>query len=475
MKIESVSLLKEERELEKQLKDAPLPERITGTDLRTQFSWGVAILLTLAGFAFSLIAFTPFRLGGIQYLYCAGIAILVPFVLEKLLTVWSDRKLMKSLVLLAALASIASVMLLAVIRGGVLGHELTASNSSVVIDDAPGEETPQSDFYTSMLPLLRLVMMLLALAMELAAGLALHDAMPREDAPATDWETPRNRLEIVRRRLVAIAEEVVALKNEPEVVANRFWRNFHRTITKHLFYGAMSKLVLLAVMILGGLHASAEEHTTIIIALDLTQSVARAGPDSATDFQKNVQGVARLLREAPISSRIVILGITGKSFREPYVLLSARVADDPGFFGERLRDARNALIREWKRRSRNLAPRFPYTDIMGAMHLATQIFDESPQTSRKMLIIFSDMRHHTPDLDLESGEVVSGSLLRKQSQEAPPAVLQGIEVYALGVNGAGKSAAYWESLQRFWTEYVHHAGAVLVRYTPLRDMPQIGK
>jgi hypothetical protein len=109
------------------------------------------------------------------------------------------------------------------------------------------------------------------------------------------------------------------------------------------------------------------------------------------------------------------------------------------------------------------------------MLLAQQIFDESPKPGRKVLVIFSDMRHHTPDLDLESGRPVFGSALRKQSAMGSPAQLQGVEGYALGVDGAGKSVAYWQSLQKFWTEYFERVGAMLRRYSVLRELPLIGK
>jgi hypothetical protein len=157
-------------------------------------------------------------------------------------------------------------------------------------------------------------------------------------------------------------------------------------------------------------------------------------------------------------------------------LLAARVQDDPGYFGERLTAARSELVREWRRRSKSLTPRFPHTDIMGVLSLAKQVCDESPKSSRKVLVIFSDMRHHTPDVDLESDRSVpSVAPAGKQWKIDPPAMLPGVEVYVLGVDGAGKSVAYWQSLQKFWTEYFHHAGAALQRYSVLREVPPIGK
>ncbi len=469
LKAECVSLLKEESDLEAALKDAPVLQATRGNTLRTRFSWGVAVLLTLAGLAFSLIALAPFRFGGVQYLYGTGIAILVPFLLEKLLTVWSHGKLLKSLVLLAALASIASVMILAVIRGNVLGHDLTAGNQSVVIDEAPEARAPAPDFYASMLPLLEFVMMLLAFAMELAAGFALHDAIPQEEASLTDWETLRNRRRMIRMRLASIAHEVTNLKNEPDIVAHRFWRNFHRALVTHIARSVGTKLLLGLIVTLGAIqvHGEAKDHATIVVALDLTESVATHGPDNMKDFEKNVAGVSGVLGKVPLGAHVTVIGITDHSFAEPFILLKGRVDDDPGYFGERLKDARKRLVSAWQRRAASLTPHYPQTDIMGALLLAGELFNEDG-ASQKFLIIFSDMRHHTRDLDLETGNAV-----RVHGGRIPQASLAGVEVYALGVDGAGKPLSYWLTLERFWREYLGNAHATVRRYAPLREIPEI--
>src|SRR2546425_4176654 len=49
------------------------------------YYWLVTFALTVAGFFFSLLAFAPYRLGWKSYLYCAGIALIAPFCVEKFL------------------------------------------------------------------------------------------------------------------------------------------------------------------------------------------------------------------------------------------------------------------------------------------------------------------------------------------------------------------------------------------------------
>lgn len=267
------------------------------------------------------------------------------------------------------------------------------------------------------------------------------------------------------------------LKNEPGVFAARFWRNFERTLAKGIFRSATMKLLVLAFLVLpfGHLHAVAEDRTAIVVAVDLTQSVATTGPDGKTDFAKNVNAVGELLGQVPSGAHITVIGITDRSFAEPYILLRATVPDDPGYFGERLASARRELVKAWKKKVEHLTPKFPATDILGALLIAGQMFQGSP-ANRKVLVIFSDMRHHTADLDLESDRSVpSPALQRKQSAKGTPAMLHGIEVYALGVDGAGKSVAYWQSLQKFWTDYFHNAGAVVRSYSVLRELPALLK
>jgi hypothetical protein len=200
-----------------------------------------------------------------------------------------------------------------------------------------------------------------------------------------------------------------------------------------------------------------------------TQSLGGAGPDGKTNFEKNIEAVSGLLGQLPPSARVVVVGITDQSFAQPYILLSARVSDDPGHFGERLQAARSELVQLWKRRSAQLKPQARKTDILGMLALAEQVFSESPG-QRHILVILSDMRQHTRTLNLESDNLVRGFSATRKKTGLAPARLQHVEVYAIGVDGAGKSQAYWESLKLFWTEYFENAGAALRNYSVLREL-----
>ena len=93
-----------------------------------------------------------------------------------------------------------------------------------------------------------------------------------------------------------------------------------------------------------------------------------------------------------------------------------------------------------------------------------------------MLIILSDMRHETASINLARFRTVPTDPTLKRTQAAHlVADLKGVDVYALGVDGAGKSVAYWDSLRDFWTAYFKEAGAALRSYSMLRPVPELAK
>ena len=164
------------RDLDERIRLAPPPSEELTRKKKSRFYWTITILLSLAGFLFSLIAFDPFRLGWKAWLYCLGIAVVTPFLLEKLLELWASPKLAKVLTTAACISALVSLILLAVIRGDLLSEQIaTPSATTVVETDAPPVQT-QSTFYERTLGLLRFVMALLALAMEVGAGIALYEA-----------------------------------------------------------------------------------------------------------------------------------------------------------------------------------------------------------------------------------------------------------------------------------------------------------
>lgn len=219
--------------------------------------------------------------------------------------------------------------------------------------------------------------------------------------------------------------------------------------------------------------AYAAEPLNLVVAVDLTASVARAsGLDQKTELQRDVAAVGKLLATVPAGSRVTVIGITDRSFAQPYVLLSARLDGNEGYFKERIATAHQQLLATWQKRSQSLVVSFQQTDLLGALVMSSQVF-EPREGHRNVLVIFSDMRHETRSLNLARLAVVPvQSTLSEIERGGLVADLNGIEVYVLGVDAAGKSVGYWNSLRDFWLAYFGKAGAKVRLYSMLRDLPQ---
>jgi len=479
LRAEMSLLLEREQDLKERIRRAPPPGDLSSRRRRSRYYWAVALFLGIAGFFFSLLAFDPYRLGWKSYLYCVGIAVVCPFCVDKFLESWSNPKLIKALASVACSAALASLVLLALIRGDVLIQYVQQSVSPAVIFG--GENTasfePQNNFFDATLPRLRILMGLLAIAMELGAGLALHDARRLGMESGEDPAKLSVELLAVQQEMTSRVYEITLLQNAAAAFATQFWRDFYRAMLNGTVRSALTKfsILLLSVLLLCSGAVSAAERVNLVIAIDLSKSVAVKDSNQVAEFEKDLAAVSQLLASLPAGSRATVIGITDNSFAQPDILLAAEVGEDEGYFKERLAAARRQIVAAWKERSAQLGPRFPRTDLLGAYMVAGELFNQTPG-ARKMLVIFSDMRHDTASINLETAHVLSTDrLLAVVEKQKLFADLQGAEVYALGVDSAGKPHVYWSSLRDFWREYFRRAGATLKAYSILREPPQIAR
>ena len=481
LRAEMASLMEREQELKERLREAPVRTPVPKSEHKTTYYWFVAALLTVAGFIFSVIAFEPFEFGWKSYVYCLGIAVITPFCVDKLLETWASERLIKSLITICFVSALTSLVLLAIIRGDLLMHQIQDVTPAVTFDDGTQGFVPQqNDFYKNTIPLLRFVMAVLAVAMELGAGLALHDAQRlSEESKAdseTDYEALRQELQDVRGQMVSRLYEIDSLQKEAPMFVARFWRDFYRAMLVHTVRSALTKLVILAlcVILFSSSQAFAQEHFNLVVALDLTVSTDRKVPDSGTGFEKNLNAVTQLLTRIPAGSHVTVLGITDNSFAQPYVLLSATVSPDEGYFKERLAVARRALAQAWKARSSNLKAGFRQTDVLGALLLAGQVLQRAPLNGKKVLVVFSDMVQETKGLDFrKSKEVLAGEFLARLRGEQMVANLKGVDVYVLGVEVPDMRASGWHQLHEFWKEYFQASEANLIQFSVLRGLPEL--
>jgi hypothetical protein len=463
------------RDLEERIYQAPPPGDFRMRRRKAIFRYLIAAVLTVAAFIFSVIAFDPYQLGWRGWIYCVGIAVVTPSLVDRILERWASPRFVNVLATVAGVSAIVSLILLAEIRGDLLAQQVTSSPSATIDNaDAPPPPATENTFYDRTLGPLRLVMAFLAFAIEIGAGIAFHEASQLSASGEDAWAL-RRELVAVRESMIAHGHEVWALENAGTAFEHEFWRDFYRTLLNGVKRGALQKILIFALSL--GILAHGEtpvgDRVDLVVLLDLSQSVAVKGHDGKAEFEKNVQGITSILDALPAGGKVTVIGITDDSFASPYVILSGELTSDEGYFKERLAKGRAALASAWRERSATLAPHCPQTDILGALFLASEVFHESSGDRRKLLVVFSDMKQATPALNLERQSAVqtSASLLQVAINKLF-ADLHGVDVYAEGVDAAGESVAYWQGLREFWTAYFARDGATLAGYSALRDVPK---
>src|SRR4029077_15381831 len=123
---------------------------------------------------------------------------------------------------------------------------------------------------------------------------------------------------------------------------------------------AMTKFLLFVFALTLALHGFvfAQTRSNWVVAVDLTQSETVSGSDGKSEFQRNLEAITNLLAHVPADLRLTVIGIADHSFTQPYILLSATIPADTGYFAERLTTAGREIVRTWKIRSSKLSPKF---------------------------------------------------------------------------------------------------------------------
>ncbi len=481
LKIESHGLMEVRSQLADRLRRMPVPAapRKAGS---VRYYAAVSILLTLAAFAFTLIGFDPYRLGMIGVLYCFGIALVTPFAVHEFLEHWNAEYVLKAVGAVVFGATILGGMLLASVRGDLFARKASDARPAVVIEEADtGQDAKpvKPSFYESNETALRLLMLLFALGIDLGAGIAFHQALREQAVPdVNEREFVERELAAVRLRLQGIAFELTALENGPHAFASRFWRDFYRVLVTKTARNAIAKgLGFTALACALWTHpASTADPWNIVAALDLSQSEGVKGTDGRTPFERNVAAITRFLPTAPAGARITVIAIRKDSLADPYPLLSAEISPDIGYFGERLEEARAGLVRAWRIRAGPLTPSESGTDILGALHLASELFIKGSAGYRNVLLLFSDMRNASPALNLEAPQSKSPTeLLQRVEVQHGIAELANVMVYVVGANGGGRNLSDWRTVKDFWLAYFTRAGAKCEDYSALVQLPLLGR
>jgi hypothetical protein len=255
------------------------------------------------------------------------------------------------------------------------------------------------------------------------------------------------------------SEQLLAQKMEPK-------RGMHHL--KKAVIGALIALLALAAMIFFAPRAFAgQQSKNVIVLCDLTQSLSTAS------FQANIEGISGIINSLSYGDRLLIFGITD-SFGNPAMLFDRTLPINNNYLDLQVKAAQEGMVSEWNNVSKGLRGKTKYkkSDILGAISLLPYMAGLSSQNAQNILIVFSDLRQCTPDLDLESVKrIPTDRVLPQLKGSGKIPRLNGYQVYLLGVDPNGKSADYFESLKDFWMKFFAESGAQVRSFSIDRHPP----
>jgi hypothetical protein len=197
----------------------------------------------------------------------------------------------------------------------------------------------------------------------------------------------------------------------------------------------------------------------VVVIKDLTSSTPGEQDSLNNAF------ISALLSQSSAGDEVYVTGITDASFSKPLVILHGALPDDRHPLKPKLLAAQQSIISEWKSKSRSSTRPYKASDIIGSICHASLLL--RGKSSEKWLVILSDMRNSTKELDIENvPEIDREKSLSQLSAKGLIPNLNAVNVAVLGVHTTGKamSPIYYQSLENFWRGFFEKAHAEVVTY-----------
>ena len=438
----------------------------------------MAVLFVAAGFALTRMSLEPFDFNPELIWICSlGIACVCAYATSEFLAKTDLKAIVLGISVVLFLASLLGLMTLASVRGDIFLHHLQNLSNSGDSSAAPSTDTGLA-FYTAVGPKMRMFLTLLSLALELAAGLALHAVRAALKARPLPPSPESRRLELVEREISHIEGQLRFFRNEPEIFEHEYRRNLYVGLLAGAARHARSNAKWPTVVLIAALGAGSilrGQAVDFWEGVDFSATSGAKGYDGSTADVENIESAARIIATLPSGSRITVAGISDESFSRPFILLTGIIPSDPGKLREydQIAAARSRLSASVRRIGGSIDPRFQTTDILGFLMFAGMAFESAPHM-RRVLVIHSDMRQSARPLDIEHVSVISAyNALRTVEEGHLIADLSAVEVYVYGVHALGKDIRYWQSLREFWAAYFVRCHATLRVFSMMRDVPNL--
>ncbi len=190
------------------------------------FSAATVLLFAIAGLALAHLALQPYGFGWQIWPCSIALALLCAFATAELLNRFDYNVVVRSMVAALFLGSIGTVAVLAIVRGDVFALAL----KGLLATSDGGQATTEASaisFYADTAPKIRLFLVLLAVSLELASGVALHKVQLALTARRISPDENSRRLEGIEREIGLIIEQLTFLHNQPEAYGREFMRNVY--------------------------------------------------------------------------------------------------------------------------------------------------------------------------------------------------------------------------------------------------------
>jgi hypothetical protein len=458
-------------------------------------------LIAPAGAAVVFKGVEPLRFGSlVSLLYALGIAIGVSAGLKLALQFWYSERHRYVLLVLSSIAFLSVLIAsahLAVLRAKQVTEQQQQQGSVVVIESAPDARSrseaprtsaPPSETASRPLPrrrtyyemaddVLWACMLGLGYGLEIISGILLYLGTMMVFNP---YLKAARRVAEIEHEEVGIRQELddlhTRLNNfEDEWQVGEAWAVRRPDDRRREIIAAIVTLIvfLLALFLMAGKAWGADspaQCSSVLIGVDITQSTDTRRPGVVPPYRQNFAAVEKLLAQAAPGQKITVAAIHAATLTAPRILLTATLDADPGYFKERITNARQQLIAAWRRSAAVLKPEDRQTSVFGAFLLASQILPRAGSCAA--LVVLSDMLEASKEANFESLQRIDApkELAHAKALNLIPD-LAGIDVYVLGTQlPQDRSIACWMQLRQFWSAYVQASGGRLRVYTVGRDL-----
>jgi hypothetical protein len=218
--------------------------------------------------------------------------------------------------------------------------------------------------------------------------------------------------------------------------------------------------------LLGFMVLASSGYCATVVGIDMSLSEAKPSVTGVDPFQAKKKAVDWIIDGLGPGERFHVVGITGRSRMDPWIILSARLGEKPGFFSENLLRDRAIVKASWKKSAEKLKPFSKKTDILGFLFLAAELLAGAQD---KKLYVLSDGMNCTDQLNLEKPPSEPSEFAAKLKKGSFPD-LKGVRVTWLGMGGPGISDMHLKALELNWREFLQSSGAEIKQLTTLKEV-----